>query len=101
MTRFGNGVSQAAEERLQLLIEECGEAIQAAAKILRHGFDSTNPDVPHSRSNRAQLEHELGHIKYAIELLCREGNLDYGAIVASKTVKGDSIGKWLHFNKGG
>lgn len=101
MSLFSNGVSQAAEERLALFIEECGEAIQAATKILRHGFESTNPDDQVRATNREQLEHEFGHIGYAVELLARESDINMGSTLAAKVRKAKSISKWLHFNKGG
>lgn len=49
-------------ERLEMLIEECGEVIQAATKILRHGYDSTHPDNEDesgTHNNRTDLEDEI------------------------------------------
>lgn len=48
-------------ERLALLAEECGEAVQAIGKVLRHGFASWN--------NRGDLEKEIGDIFAAALLL--------------------------------
>jgi len=40
-----NGLSPAEAERLALLAEECGEVVQAVCKVLRHGYESTNPTL--------------------------------------------------------
>lgn len=54
-----SGLTEAQRERLELLIEEAGEIIQCATKILRHGYGSYNPDIPSSPSNRKHLEEEI------------------------------------------
>lgn len=56
-------------ERLAWFAEECGEAIQAVGKILRHGYDNHNPDDPSAGDNRAQLTKEIEDILSAIYLL--------------------------------
>ena len=58
MTDHFNRLSPAQAERLAMLIDECGEVIQIAGKILRHGYDSYHPDRPHI-SNRELLQREL------------------------------------------
>ena len=63
-----NELSLAQEERLYLLIEECGEVIQAASKILRHGYNSYHPDHP-SRTNKDDLINELHDLLATIEIL--------------------------------
>jgi len=50
--------SDAEAERLILLIEEAGEVIQAASKILRFGYDGYNQKT--LEGNRYSLENELG-----------------------------------------
>src|ERR1700761_4172460 len=60
------------DELLILLIEECGEVIQAATKCLRFGWD-----VDHGTgygNNRDQLAKELGELTAGRDEL----NLDYG-----------------------
>jgi NTP pyrophosphatase (non-canonical NTP hydrolase) len=52
-------MNEAQRERLAMLIEEAGEVIQAATKILRHGYDSYHPKDPKLTSNRIQLQEEL------------------------------------------
>ena len=55
---FSNELTPAESERLALLSEEMGEAIQAIGKILRHGYESTGPKT--IVRNRTSLEKELG-----------------------------------------
>lgn len=70
-------LSPAEAERLHMLIEEAGEVIQASTKILRHGYQSHNPDVsPPVVPNRLDLERELA---------------DLIAVVSSMGVAGDIL----------
>lgn len=67
-----SGLSEAEQERLAILIEECGEVTQAACKILRHGYESTNPKAitpedENPETNRSALERELGDIIHALK----------------------------------
>jgi hypothetical protein len=41
-----NNLTPAETERLAMLAEECAEVIQVVGKILRHGYDSSNPTIP-------------------------------------------------------
>lgn len=50
-------MNDAQRERLTMLIEECGEVIQAATKALRHGYESRHPDG--GPNNREYLMREL------------------------------------------
>lgn len=52
------------EERfaLEILIEECGEVLQAVGKTRRFGLDSHNPEDPTKQTNRSRLEQELGDV---------------------------------------
>jgi NTP pyrophosphatase (non-canonical NTP hydrolase) len=65
--------------RLVLLIEECGEVIQAATKVMRFGYDSWK--------NRDDLETEIGHVKAAVELMLEKGDLDEDGIKYSCETK--------------
>ena len=64
-----NGLSPAEAERLAWFMEECAEAQQEAAKILRHGYASHNPCAPQHPGNRAELTKEVGHVLAAIDRL--------------------------------
>lgn len=64
-------LSAAQVERLALLVEELGEASQAAGKILRHGF--RQPGLPYD--NARDLSLELGDVLYAVSLCARDLDL--------------------------
>lgn len=62
------------DELLVLLIEECGEVIQAATKCLRFGYD-----IDHGTgygNNRVQLSKELGEL----DAVCSKLDLDLNAM---------------------
>lgn len=62
-----NNLTPAQIERLAILIEECSEVQQIACKILRHGYDSKNPLIDDSLTNRQLLQNEMGDLLFAIE----------------------------------
>ena len=60
------------EQRLGHLVEELGEALSAAGKLLRWGPDSTNPelrpgDPTYGETNQQWLERELDDVAEAID----------------------------------
>ena len=65
-------------ERLALLIEELAEASQAACKVIRFGYEDGHPN--RQRTNRQDLERELGDVIGAIARMQNIGDLDSGAI---------------------
>lgn len=73
-----NGLSPAQAERLAMLAEECGETVQAACKILRHGYESTHPDG--GPTNRAALHREVSDICAVASAMNIAG--DIGGILA-------------------
>lgn len=83
-----NKLTPAEDERLAILIEECAEVIQAATKIQRHGYESTDPDS--GETNRAALERERGDLQGAITHLVRrfEGVLAADAQAAIAALRG-------------
>lgn len=91
-------LTPAEAERLHLLIEECGEVIQAAAKTLRHGYESYDPTVAIScrETNRQMLEYELGHVYAAIMRMTLNQDLDLVKINESRKIKLERGGKWMH-----
>lgn len=92
-----NKLTPAESERLALLIEECGEVIQAASKILRHGYHSYDPTVaPEDRvTNLEQLEKEIGHLDHAIGLMAVEDIRGREYMRHSRS-KSRTIAQWLH-----
>lgn len=95
-----NGLTPAEAERLAILIEECGEVIQAATKILRHGYESRNPlDGTEAPTNRRDLEKECGHVRAAMIRLCDVGDLRKDQIHQSAEQKARTLHYWMHHDK--
>lgn len=91
-----NELTPAETERLAILAEEMGEAVQVIGKILRHGYESRNPLDKKSKSNRANLELELGDVISAINRMVRENDVDGDDIESRSIVKDIKIKQWLH-----
>lgn len=96
-----NGLSNAALERLAVLVEECGESLQCIGKILRHGYDSTHPNG--GPTNRDMLERELADVTVAAELLYTKdenGNSDLSAdrVYLNVAEKLERVGEFLKYN---
>jgi hypothetical protein len=70
---------------------------QAVGKILRHGYDSVNPNVPTGlNNNRSDLVREVGDVLTVLGLLFEAKDLNEEAVaqrVISKTVK---VRQYLH-----
>lgn len=62
-------ITAAETERLIFLIEECGEVIQAATKIMRFGWDSYHPNDAAKTTNRTLLFREITDLEGCVELL--------------------------------
>lgn len=74
------GLSEAQRERLEVLVEEAGEVVKAGTKILRHGYDSYNPDDPEAGNNERQLRKELLDLFTVAERMIAEhdiGQIDF------------------------
>lgn len=95
MTHF-NQLTPAQLERLALLSEELGEAQQAIGKILRHGYESTHPHHYTPGTNRQELEHELGDVRAAIDILTNCGDLKVESIHVAKLSKLHRVAEYLH-----
>lgn len=93
-----NGLTPAQAERLALLLEEMGEAQQAIGKILRHGYDSQDPDMRPGAvpDNRAALERELGDVTCSLAMLTASGDLDKEKIFARSEKKTILVRDYLH-----
>lgn len=96
MTNHFNNLTEAEQERLSIVIEECGEVVQAACKILRHGYESHNPKVEDSESNREALERELGDLSHAILRMEEAEDISSSHILERREYKGDRIKPYLH-----
>jgi|ERR1700722_8994627 len=100
-----NGLTSAEAERLAILAEECAETIQIVNKILRHGYQSFNPDLLTQEmqdvgelppSNRSDLEKEIGDVVFAINMLNDARDVSRGNIEARSVAKAEKIKEYLH-----
>jgi len=64
-----NRLNPAQAERIAMLMEEAGEIVQACGKVLRHGYESHNPNDAQSSSNRHHLHKEIRDIEAIIEMM--------------------------------
>ena len=86
-------------ERLAILSEEMGEAIQVIGKIIRHGYDSCHPSDKNNVSNRENLEIELADVSLIINFMHEKKDinlLNFNKLIEKKKNK---INKYLHHNK--
>lgn len=95
-----NNLTPAEAERLALLVEETGEALQVIGKILRHGYNSRNPVSGDTATNRQMLEKELGDVRHAMIRLCNAGDLSKSSIHDWAAIKAVSVQPWLHHQDG-
>lgn len=91
-----NELTEAEQERLAILIEECSEVIQIGCKILRHGYESFNPTIPQSETNRAALERELGDLFHAYHRMVRVLDVNMNVVDQRSQSKPQRIEKYLH-----
>ena len=71
-----NELAPAETERLAMLSEECAEVSQAIGKILRHGYESRNPLLDGSPTNRADLRREILDVMAVLLLMVSEKDFD-------------------------
>jgi hypothetical protein len=90
MSDFTNGLTPAEAERLAILAEECGEVVQIAMKILRHG------KAYHPISNSGLLARELGHVQWIVNLMINNGDFEYGVLLQSERLKPERSRTYLH-----
>lgn len=94
-----NELSPRQAELFDLMQEECAEAIQAIAKVKRHGLESYNPDDTEAGSNKEQMERELGQVLACIELLDKNGIISAAALKKHKDAKLKNVLEYLHHYK--
>lgn len=94
-------LSCALDERLVLVMEECGEVTQACSKALRHGLDNYDPENPRV-TNRMDLARELGDLQAAILLLADSGavSMEDVKIRAAKKYANHKHGKTPLYHQG-
>lgn len=86
-------------ERLALLSEECAEVIAIIGKILRHGYESSNPFDARRTRNRELLAREIGDVRYSIRLLCQAGDISEAAILTAEDAARQFKPQYLHHQK--
>jgi hypothetical protein len=91
-----NKLTPAQDERIALLTEELGEALQSVGKILRHGYESYDPTITNGVSNRTSLTRELGDIQAAINMMIDAGDIKSGLIDSFCDKKLVKVQKYLH-----
>jgi NTP pyrophosphatase (non-canonical NTP hydrolase) len=74
------------EEVLTIFMEECGEAIQAASKIIRFGVDDTK---------RENLEREIGDVLAMMKLVDEEVGLDQDRILEYAEAKLKKVEQYM------
>lgn len=98
MNHFNN-LTPAEHERLSLLVEECSEVIQAAGKILRHGYESKDPTDDNAPTNRSNLERELGDVSLILRIMVREGDVNSTNMSKFSDKKAAKLQRYLHHNE--
>ncbi len=88
------GLSAAEIERLAMLQEECGEVIHAAAKVLRHGWESQSPYG--GKPNRVALEREIGNVRAVVNLMLDAGDVRLRDVQSWQRCKRLALPKWTH-----
>lgn len=97
MSQSFNKLTPAEAERLAYLIEELAEVQQAACKILRHGFDSFNPDNRAAGTNRGQLEREISDVLGAVARMRDAGDIHRNILTSYTPNKG---ARYMHHQEG-
>jgi len=93
-----NKLTPAETERLAMLMEECAEVQQTIGKILRHGFESPNPDDPKKTTNRVLLERELGDLSFAVNFCIAREDINGLVMMSHIHNRGDTVSMYLHHN---
>lgn len=94
-----NELTAEEHERLVLLNEECAEVQKAISKILRHGYESTNPTIQNGPTNRSTLEDEIGDVLFCIDFLTDRGDLKRRRISSRRLQKERNVKPYLHHQK--
>jgi NTP pyrophosphatase (non-canonical NTP hydrolase) len=94
MTEPFNKLTPAQAELIALLMEECGECVQACGKILRHGLDSVHPVT--GEDNRYALEREMGDVQAIMRMICSNGMAATDVINAHLLDKLVRVERYLH-----
>lgn len=95
-----NELTPGQTERLAILVEEAGEVLQICGKILRHGYDSSNPNDKAMTTNSILLANEIGDLLHSIDLVAGNDIVEEaGHIYKSKVSRADRLKKYTHHQK--
>ena len=78
-------------ELIGLLQEENAETTQLGSKVRRFGWESRNPFVPNSKTNRELLQDEIGDVLAVVALMVKSGCVDVNYIMARSEWKEDKL----------
>ena len=94
-----NGLTAQQDELLEVLQEECNEVSLAVSKIQRHGLESNwNGKLP--RTNRQDLEREIGHVFNMVYELANHGEISMLEVHRHRLEKAAEIGQFMHHQSG-
>lgn len=89
-----NELSEAQEELLSCLSEECAEVIFAKEKIIRFGLNSHHPET--GMINKDHLRKKLAQLLFWITQVCITFELDDDEMAKDFGEKEDSSHEYLH-----
>ena len=90
-------LTEGQNERLALLLEECGEVIQIIGKIQRHGLFSSDPTKPGGPDNQDLLAQEIADVVQAIDLLAAAKDINTTMVEVRLKRRWITVQKYLHF----
>jgi NTP pyrophosphatase (non-canonical NTP hydrolase) len=93
-----NELTNEEQERLSMLLEECGEVLQVIGKIQRFGFDNSHSKYG-DKTFRELLAMEIGDVLIAISMLLDNGDIENSLIDEFQTKKRNKINNALRYNK--
>ena len=85
------------KEILNITLEECAEVIQCISKVLRFGWDSSNPSRPFY-TNRDHMTEEIGDLLCMFQLMFDRGIIDEDVAMAHAIHKLDKLKKFSNIN---
>lgn len=83
---------QQIQEAMDILQEECAEAIVEVSKVRRFGFDSTH--YKSGMAHRTHLAMELGDVLAMIDILVEQGVIDRQSLENFATQKKHKLTQW-------
>ena len=79
---------------LDILQEECAEAIVEVSKIRRFGLDSADYNSGMTQTHRVSFVKEVGDVLAMVDILLEQGVLTQAELDVAKQNKKDKLRKW-------